>query len=139
MSLLCDRYLEQWEEVRAEGPPPPGLYRGACASAGHHLYAYGGTDGNQLKGSLHQLDTRTSTWTQLDTSAGPMRKSNCGMVSHGEDLILFGGYGVPSAPTQPGAEFIKDGNYASGWTNELHRFNLKEGEGVYVVVTDFMC
>ena len=124
-----DGYLEQWEEVRAEGPPPPGLYRGACASAGHHLYVYGGFDGNKRKGFLHQLDTRTSTWTELAGPGDPMHKIGCGMVSHGEELVLFGGFGVPSSHTQPGAEFIKDGNYSTnGYTNELHKFDLKEGE-----------
>lgn len=122
------RYLEQWEEVIAKGPSPPGLYNGSCSSVGHHLYVYGGTDGNQPKHSLYELNTTTSTWTQLGTSAGPMAKINCGMVSHGEDLVLFGGFGVPSAPTQPGAEFIESVKYAA-WSNELHRFNLKEGEG----------
>ena len=129
-----DGYLEQWEEVRAEGPPPPGLYRGACASAGHHLYVYGGEDDTQYKGCLHQLDTRTSTWTQLAGPGGPMCKSRCGMVSHGEELVLFGGLGAPPSHTQPGAEFIKYPNSTIGYTNELHKFDLKEGEGVCVVV-----
>ena len=51
-----------------------------------------------------QLDTRTWTWKQL-SSTGPMRKVGCGMVAHGSNLVLFGGYGIPSGPTQPGAEF----------------------------------
>ena len=36
--------------------------------------------------------------------------------------------GDPSGPTQPGAQW--DG----GWTNELHTFELEEGEGVQLEV-----
>ena len=54
------------------------------------------------------------------------------MVTYGNMLILFGGYGYPSGPTQPGAEFKKDSKFTggAGWTNELHTFDLKEGEGM---------
>ena len=60
-----------------------------------------------------------------------MRKSGCGMVSYLDKLILFGGYGIPSGPTQPGAQFIKNSKYTDGrgWTNELHMFDVQKGEG----------
>ena len=61
---------------------------------------------------------------------GPIRKSGCKMISHDNQLLLFGGYGVPSGPTQPGAEFVNNANYTDsrGWTNELHTFCLEQGE-----------
>ena len=123
--------LEFWDVNKIGGVPPPGLSTGSCASAGHHVYLYGGSDGSHRQSSLHQLDTRSWTWKQL-SSAGPMRKVSCGMVAHDSKLVLFGGYGYPSGPTQPGAEFIKDSKFTDGrgWTNEVHTFNLKEGEGV---------
>ena len=128
-----DPVLESWAENKPSGPPPPGLYSGACASAGHHLYVYGGSGGSNRHGSLHQLDTKSWTWKQL-SSAGlsPMKKIACGMVTYGSKLVLFGGYGTSSGPTQPGAEFVKSSKWANGWTNdhELHTFDLKEGEGV---------
>ena len=54
------------------------------------------------------------------------------MIAFDRELLLFGGDGISSGPSQPGAKFIKDSNYSygSGWTNELHLFDLKEGEGV---------
>ncbi len=57
-----------------------------------------------------------------------------------DQLILFGGYGYPSGPTQPGAEFIKSTKYTdgSGWTNELHSYSLKEGELVIGVRRHFI-
>ena len=128
-SVHCfDTLLEFWDENKVNGVPPPGLYGGACASAGHHVYMYGGYDGSRRQSSLHQLDTRSWTWKQL-SSAGPMRKSRCGMVANDSKLVLFGGYGFPSGPTQPGAEFN------GGWTDEVHTFDLKEGEGVRVGFT----
>ena len=42
-------------------------------------------------------------------------------------LLLFGGYGTPSGPIQPGAEFI-DNSDGQRSTNEIHTFDLKEGE-----------
>ena len=128
-----DPLLEFWDKNKLSGVPPPGLYDGGCASAGHHVYLY---DGSHNQSSLHQLDTRSWTWKQL-SSAGPMRKVSCGMVAHDSKLVLFGGYGVQSGPTQPGAEFIKSSDFTDGrgWTNEVHTFDLKEGEGVRVGLT----
>ena len=50
-----DQFLELWAENESSGVPPPGLIDGACASAGHHVYVYGGDDGSYSQGSLHQL------------------------------------------------------------------------------------
>ena len=103
------------------------------------MYLYGGTDRSHRQSSLHQLDTRSWTWKQL-SSAGPMGKVMCGMVANESKLVLFGGYGIPSGPTKPGAEFIKHSRFTDGvgWTNEVHTFNLKEGEGVRVGFTSHM-
>ena len=130
-----DSYLETWSHLNAGGTPPSGLYGCACASAGHYLYTFGGGDSdNKYTGSLHQLNTRTSMWTEL-AKDGPMKKAFSAMVVYNNQLILFGGDGIPSGPIQPGAEFIVDSNYTdgSGWTNEMHSFDLKEGERVECV------
>ena len=129
-----DQFLELWAENESSGVPPPGLYNGTCASAGHHVYVYGGSDGSHRYSSLYQLDTRSWTWKQL-SSAGPMKKDLCGMVAHDSKLVLFGGYGTLPGPTQPGAEFVKDGNYTSGWTNELRVFDLNKGMGECILLS----
>ena len=120
---------ESWSSKQCQGPSPPGgLYLGASAYAGHHLYLYGGYYGphNRYRNSLHQLDTRSWTWSHL-YSAGPMPKAGCGMVTYDETLLCFGGYGTPSGTTQPGAEFTKESKF-SGWTNEFHAYDLNKGE-----------
>lgn len=139
---VFDFYLEAWREfeVTADGPsPPPGLYEGASTSSGQHVFIYGGHDGVCFQGSLYELDISTLKWHQLAaTSAGhgPMRKRSCGMVCHHDLLILFGGFGFQSGPTQLGAKFVKCEEYTDGrgWSNELHTFSLKEGEKVYNVM-----
>ena len=125
-----DPNTETWSDKRCEGSPPPGSRDGACASIGHHLYTYGGYDvAGHNHGTLHGLDTKSWMWSQL-SSDGPMNKWGCRMIAYGCKILLFGGNGVPSGPIQPGAEFAKDtsASYGSGWTNEVHIFDLKEGE-----------
>ena len=125
-----DPNTETWSDKRCEGLPPPGSTRGAFASIGHHLYTYGGYDtANYDHGTLHGLDTMSWMWSQL-SSDGPMKKHGCRMITYDCKILLFGGYGVPSGPIQPGAEFVKDtiASDGSGWTNEVHIFDLKEGE-----------
>jgi N-acetylneuraminic acid mutarotase len=125
-----DPVLECWAEIKTSGGTPLELYEGACASAGHHLYVYGGTKGLKLGygSSLHQLDTKSWRWKEI-SAAGPMKKKGCGMVAFDSKLVLFGGFGFLSEPTQPGSVFMKDrGLTEGGWTNELHVFDLNEGE-----------
>ena len=59
------------------------------------------------------------------------------MIAQDSKLVLFGGYGIPSGPIQRGAEFIKQRDFTDGrgWTNEVHTFDLKEGEGLRVGFT----
>ena len=119
--------METWQTRATTGKCPPTVYRGSCTSSGHHLYLYGGSDGHCYNDSLHQLDTDSLEWSQLPS--GPMKKIRCGMVSYEDKLILFGGYGTPSCPTQPGAEFVENRTTnGRGWTNELHMFDLQKGD-----------
>ena len=113
---------ESWSEQKCSGPTPPGLYDGVCASAGHHGYACGGNYGAEVC-SLHQLDVRSMTW-ELLSNDGPSRKTGCRMIAYSKTLLIFGGYGRPSVPTQPGAQWERE------CTNELHTFEVEEGEGV---------
>ena len=135
---IFDPYLETWEKhptrgVPPTGEPPPGLYGGACTSLLDSLYWFGGRDGSYYYNSLHRLDTTTLEWRELqplNQADGPMRKHGCGMVSFLQDrLAMFGGYGIPTGPTQPGAMFTKDTDFTdgSGLSNELHVFNITEG------------
>ena len=132
-----DSYLETWSYLNAGGTPPSGLYSSSCASSGHYLYTFGGfTSNRKYTGSLHQLDTRTSMWTEL-AKDGPMKKSYSSMVVYNNQLIVFGGCGIPSGPIQPGSAFVMNTNATDGrgWTNEMHSFNLKRGKTVYTCMT----
>ena len=126
---IFDPKLETWRSVKTKGHPPPLLYHGACASSDHHLYICCGSDKSSRHNSLYQLDTRTLTWTGLSSSdrAGPRKKIGCRMVCYKQKLVLFGGHCDTTGPTQPGARY-KDHN-----TNELHTFDLNEGERVFCI------
>ena len=64
-----------------------------------------------------------------------MAKDGAGMVAFSDNLAVFGGYGIPHGPTQPGSSFIGDTGYTDGggWTNELHVYNLKDGMYTWLV------
>lgn len=124
---------ESWTTITCSGfvPPVGKLYDGACSSSGHHLYIYGGHDGCRYHNSLYQLDANSWMWTLL-SSSGPMKITGCGMLIYSGKVVLFGGYGLqPTGSTQPGAKFVEGSSHSGwtyGWTNELHIFDLEEGE-----------
>ena len=112
---------ETWNTNTCEGPHPPGIRTGACASAGHHLYTYGGLDeGLNVQGTLHLLDTRSRRWKLISSEGGPMKKAGSRMIIYDSKIVLFGGFGE------------------SGRTNELHTFNLKEGERLHIAMYPLM-
>ena len=129
---IFDPHLETWEEHHTTGVPPPGLYEGACTSLLDSLYWFGGCDDSSCYNSLHRLDTTTLEWRDiqpLNQADGLMRKNGSGMVSFLQDrLAVFGGYGICTGPTQPGAMFTKDTHHTDGrgWSNELHVFTITE-------------
>ena len=132
---IFDPILETWEakSTSGHGHPSSRLYQGACAHAGRHLYLYGGTTGDKLDPQVfHKLDTTTLKWTPIPATEGPipMKKNGCGMVSCGDQLFLFGGFGVRSDHTQPRVRFVQSftSSKAEGWTNELHKFDTVAGE-----------
>ena len=130
---IFDPYLETWEEYPTTGVPPPGLCGGACTSLLDSLYWFGGGDGESDHNSLHRLDPTTLEWRELqplNQAHGRMRNAGCGIVPFLHDkLAVFGGYGLPTGRTQPGAMFTEDTlNYIDGWgwRNELHVFDITE-------------
>ena len=129
---MYNPYLEAWQQEAITGVPPPGLSSGGSTSVHESLLWYGGYDGKSKFGTLHQLNTTTLNWEELhrNTPQGPMAKHVCGLaLFQGGKVGLFGGYGIPTGPTQPGSTFTRDTRYSdgNGWTNEFHLFDLQEG------------
>ena len=128
---------EVWGERHAVlGPPHPGLSAAACTSFRDYLFMYGGYCDNTISNIsevLSCVNIKTLTWSQLcpeGTAGGPMRKVGCGMIHVSSDkLAVIGGYGIPTGPTQPGSSVIMDTRFAdgSGWTIEVHVFDLSQG------------
>ena len=129
--------LESWRQLDTRGPPPPGLCAGASAHSEHYLYVYGGIKRNgSYSGCLHRIDTKISSWTELaaHSANAPMKKSACGMIVCENSVIVVGGFGLRNGPIQPGSEWEKlrgDDEDPSivGWTNEMHKYDLREGKG----------
>lgn len=137
-----------WCKLKTKGTPHPGLTAVACARLfGKYLYTFGGFDAEtvseRLHGVLSQLDLETLTWSRLsdETTDGPMRKDACGMVHIESDkLAVFCGYAHPNDPTQSNGgssdlastftqnKHVKDG---TGWTNEIHLFDIKKRKQCY--------
>ena len=133
--------LESWRQLNTQGPPPPGLCLGAFAHSENYLYVYGGVkdDHVSFSGCLHRLDTKTSSWTQLaaHSANAPMKKKGSDMIIYENSVILVGGWGIRNGPIQPGSEWEKwsdedddEDPKTEGWTNEMHKYDLREGEGV---------
>ena len=129
---IFDPYSELWEQKQVTGDIPPVTYNAASASLHNNLFRFGGGDGKDYFNTLHRLDTRAWRWFQLsppNAKGAPIPKGACGMVSFGDNLGVFGGYGIPWGPSEP-ASFVRDARLrdGSGWTDELHIFHLKQGE-----------
>ena len=112
-----DILTEIWEKKTTFGTPPLGLWDTGCASIGASLYNIGGFDGTSQYKSLHELNTVSWEWKKLvakNPSSAPMKKYGGGMVALDEEnlLILAG----------------RSGRCISDYTNELHVFNIPEGE-----------
>ncbi len=123
---------ESWKELATAGTPPPGICSCATAYSDHILYLFGGSDDTSYNASLHQLDTRSMTWSQLSPQhdSGPMRKSFCQMIHHNNTLIVIYGYGIRSGELQFGSQFTENKLYIDGrgWTNEIHMYNISQSK-----------
>ena len=126
---IFDAYSESWEQRQVEGnAPSPGTNGAASASLHDDLFSFGGRDGRDFFNTVHRLDTKTWCWSQVspqNADGAHMPKFACGMIAFRNSLVVFGGYGRPRGPTEP-QSFIKAGG-GKGWTNELHIYNLSEG------------
>ena len=130
---IFDPYSELWEQRQVTGDAPsPGTYVSPSASLHDDLFSFGGIDGRgNYFNTLHRLDTKTWRWCQLSSQnaeGAPMPKFASRMISFGDSLGVFGGHGIPRGPTEL-QSFIKDTRFTdgSGWTNEFHIYQLKEG------------
>ena len=133
---VFDTYTELWQQKKTTGKTPaPDVYLTASASLGDDLFTFGGWDGNRRNDSLHRLHRLEGglEWIELSSRnkspESPMAKEGAGMVAFGDNLAVYGGYGRPPGPTQPGSSFVRDTREhrnGEGWTNEFHIYNLEK-------------
>ena len=133
---IFDSISETWSKKNVNGAAPPGLINGASTVVSETLYHFGGDDSHSWYNTLHCLDTVSLDWRALHGNSQnpadqPMLKHGCGLVTYADaaSLVLFAGYGIPNDATQPETRFVQNTKRTdgSGWTNELHLFNLTNG------------
>ena len=130
---IFDPYSESWEQRQVEGTAPlPGTCRAASASLHDDLFTFGGTDEDRVFfNTIHRLNTKTLCWSKVCTQnadGAPMAMSSCRMIAFRNSLVVFGGYGIPQGPTEPRSFMnFSRATDGRGWTNELHIYNLTEG------------
>ena len=129
-------YLESWRQLTLRAPHYPD-------SMAVPLLTQKNTSMSMVElrmiyhsGCLHKLDIKTSTWILLaaHSANAPMKKVASGMIVYDNSVIIIGGYGIRNGPIQPGSKWIckdDDGKpNTKGSTNEIHKYDLSEGEGV---------
>ena len=130
---IFDVNTTKWTEMATTGTNPHALWNAACTSIGSKLFSFGGVTGPSFTNALHELETTTMHWKQLqplNPSEGPMRKSAYGMIATSSNtLCVVGGWGIPTGSIQAGSRFIKDPQYTdgTGYTNEVHSYSLTTG------------
>ena len=128
--------MPNWKQKATSGQATPGLLSAACTTIGIHIYVFGGSDDTAYYSTIHRLDTKSLTWTEITTSnpgEAPMAKCNAGMlVMSVSILVIVGGYGMlPHHQHHPNRQYTPDpdpGYEGRGWTNELHCFHVDSSE-----------
>ena len=132
---IFNHALEQWEEKELTGDTLSRPLRGAAsASLGSSFYFFGGHDCSVYNNNLFRIScqdngyqcSKLSSSVDAGPSSCPMPKFGAGLIAFGDSLGVFGGFGTPNGPIQPGSSFINSSD-SRGWTNEFHVYNLKEG------------
>ena len=121
----------RWNRHPTTGEPPLGVSGYACSIIGHDICYFGGWCGHEYcyHNSLNTLNVDDFTWKELFPTSitfGPMRKSDPGMLTFDNRLLVVGGAKIsfqedplPSASCEE----------SDGWiyTNEHHFYDREEG------------
>lgn len=88
----------QWERIEQRGQCPPTCCNFPVAVASGKMFVFSGQSGAKITNALFQFDFETHTWSRVCTehllrSSGgaPARRYGHVMVSHRENLYVFGG------------------------------------------------
>ena len=101
---------------------------------GSILYVYGGWDGQKAHNSLHKLNLKTFAWSEVkveNPDEAPPEMSGCGLVAHGNRLVLFGGYGELNEKKEKGKADERDQQHTpvEGETNATAATGQDSGSG----------
>lgn len=110
--------------------PPEGVVYPSCVHYRGKLYYFGGYDCKTRTNALFcvaLMATLECERVEIENpDGGPMQKCSCGMVVDDEGkLWVVGGYGRPPSDRDPDGDFVRNDAYLRGWTNEVHRLDLR--------------
>ena len=128
------------EKKSTTATPPAGVMNYACTNIRDSILYFGGRC--QPVGCFHndlfELDTLTNEWREVINSSpdnGPMRKSDCGMISFDmngvDNLLVIGGFGPIPITTHTGSKYIPSPNIQNHcYTNEIHTMCVDSSPGI---------
>ena len=126
----CKRWRKVPTDWDNNSQIPPGKCSVAVCAVGDVMYTYGGWCSEQLYQSrsnlLHRLCLKQMTWEEVvavNPENGPGKKDKCGMVEHGGNVCVFGGYGYLTDYQKKKKLFSREPGGFLCWTNELHLFD----------------
>ena len=130
----------KWERRSTTTTPPVGVMGYACSNTSDNILYFGGRCQPEdcYHNDLFELNTLTNEWREFINSSpdnGPMRKSDCGMISfnvNGEDnLLVIGGFGRMPITTHTGSMYIPHPNIRNVcFTNEIHTMCVNSSPGI---------
>ena len=130
----------KWERRSTTATPPAGVMNYACTNIRDSILYFGGRcqPADCYHNDVFELNTLTNEWREIINSSpdnGPMRKSDCGMISlnmNGEDnLLVIGGFGPTPITTHTGSNYIPHPNFRNRYyTNEIHSLCVNSSPGI---------
>lgn len=132
-----DITTRRWKQQKIDGHsilslPSIGV---ATASIGCNVYCFGGSNGHgKWFNELYCLDTRTkmrAKQTPKNQRLSPMAKHRAVMVTYGNMLVIYGGYGPLPAVRYPNVQYEEHQIYKGlCWTNELVCYDTEQSKQI---------
>ena len=92
---IYDELKGTWELKEAIGTSPGPRMGHAAVSIGHNLIIFGGRNESTYYNDMYSYNSLTNTWETMPVRgiAMPARVEGSCMLSHGDDIYIFGGNG----------------------------------------------
>ena len=138
-SIFCVDFKSKSFEMPSSviSEPLPSSFAAGCASVDETIYLYGGetktgASESELSDQLFGLNVTTMAWFTVESGGSqPVARTGHAMCSVGNQLVLFGGYGLEPPPgiLAEGSRW-KPRRGARGWSSELATLQVHPLPGI---------